>query len=399
MTEAARQTSTIELPDFVSIDGPVALNAYQRAAHLTDKMPADDFLTPVLGAFGEVGGLVAALKKQRREGAAYPTYHAEILEELGDVLWYLAAIATRANLDLSALAGTGERSGDEKATFQSISASAGSIAVTEALVELASEAGALVGALHARNPMWQARVRSMLQQIALAATTAGIDLDRAARLNLEKVFGRWPLRHVYPPIGDDNLPLTEQLPRRFNIFIEEHTVNGKTYVLQKRNGVIVGDRLTDNKAKLDDYRFHDVFHIAYAVHLGWSPVLRSLFHIKRKSRPELDENEDGARAILIEEGIATFIFGRASERTLFKGLDRLDYDLLKIARNFVRGYEAERCAAWQWELAILDGFKVFRELAVHRRGWVVADLARHSLEFKLAGEFHNPGDDEYCPVS
>jgi len=34
------------------------------------------------------------------------------------------------------------------------------------------------------------------------------------------------------------------------------------------NDVIVGDRLTDNKAEPDDYRFHDVFHMAYAVHLA-----------------------------------------------------------------------------------------------------------------------------------
>ena len=89
----------------------------------------------------------------------------------------------------------------------------------------------------------------------------------------------------------------EQLPRRFEVFMEEVEVNGKIYVLQKCGGVIIGDRLTNNKMEQDDYRFHDVFHIAYAVHLGWSPVLRALFRVKRKSSPKTDENEDGARAI------------------------------------------------------------------------------------------------------
>src|SRR5262249_7137677 len=143
------------------------------------------------------------------------------------------------------------------------------------------------------------------------------------------------------------------------------------YVIQTCNGVIVGDRLTDNKAEADDYRFHDVFHVAYAVHLGWSPILRGLFRVKRKSRPVLDENEDGARASLIEEGIATFIFGRALERNLFEGLDSLDFDLLKLVRGFVRGFESERCALWQWERAILDGYRMFRELKKHRRGCLV----------------------------
>jgi len=39
------------------------------------------------------------------------------------------------------------------------------------------------------------------------------------------------------------------------------TVGAKTYVIQSMNDVIVGDRLTDNKAEPDDYRFHDVFHM------------------------------------------------------------------------------------------------------------------------------------------
>jgi hypothetical protein len=186
----------------------------------------------------------------------------------------------------------------------------------------------------------------------------------------------------YPARTDSQLPFNERLPSRFRIFIEEHTVTGKTYVLQKRNGVIIGDRLTDNKAEKDDYRFHDVFHIAYAVHLGWSPVLRTLFRIKRKSRADLDENEDGARAVLIEEGIATFIFGRALERGLFAGLEHLDYDLLKLVSDFVRGFEAEACSLWQWERAILDGFEVFRALKEHRRGYVTADLDAHTLRFE-----------------
>lgn len=59
------------------------------------------------------------------------------------------------------------------------------------------------------------------------------------------------------------------------------------------------------------YRFHDVFHLAYAAVLGWSPVLRALLKCKRKSHPWLDENQDGARAILIEEGISTFVFNHA----------------------------------------------------------------------------------------
>ena len=95
----------------------------------------------------------------------------------------------------------------------------------------------------------------------------------------------------------------------------------------------------------------------------------------------MDENEDGARAAIIEEGIAAFVFGRALERNLFAGLERLDFDLLKVAHGFVKGFEAERCAYWQWERAILDGYRVFRALKTARGGVVKADLDNHILEF------------------
>ena len=65
-----------------------------------------------------------------------------------------------------------------------------------------------------------------------------------------------------------------------------------------------------------------------------------LFHVKRKSVPELDENQDGARAILIEEGVSSFIFGRGLDRSLFENIG-VDYDLLKSIQEFVRGYEVE----------------------------------------------------------
>jgi hypothetical protein len=225
----------------------------------------------------------------------------------------------------------------------------------------------------------------LLRTLLAAASALDIDVDTAARRNLVKVYSRWPLPEgkAYPPPTDLGMLTNERIPRQFEIFIEEHRVGDKTYVLQKRNGVIIGDRLTDNKAKADDYRFHDVFHIAYAVHLEWSPVLRKLFGVKRRSVPSIDHNEDGARAILIEEGIATLVFNHALELTprFFKDLNHVSYDLLKVIQEFVRGYEVERCSLWQWQTAILDGFRMFRDLTEHRRGYIVADLDAHTLTF------------------
>jgi NTP pyrophosphatase (non-canonical NTP hydrolase) len=374
-------------------------------------MDLGDLGMPIFGLFGEIGSLLAALKKKRREGEAFATYDEIIIEELGDVLWYLYTVASHAGIAMTEVAGHvphgGLHSWDESkpdanltlVMLQAHASKSQELEVNAVAEELAACAGELVeahrtGKLRGNRDAVSGRLLGILRALIRLAQAADVALDIAARENLHKTFSRWPLDPMNPPyppprVPDAELPINERFPRRFKMFIKEHKIGDKTYVLQKRNGVIIGDRLTDNKAEKDDYRFHDVFHIAYAVHLEWSPVLRALFKIKRKSRPDLDENEDGARAILIEEGIATFVFGRALERRLFEGLKSLDYDLLKLIQDLVRGFEAERFAAWQWERAILDGFKVFRAITKpeNRGGWVIADLDKHTFEFQ-------PGEDE-----
>jgi hypothetical protein len=51
-------------------------------------------------------------------------------------------------------------------------------------------------------------------------------------------------------------------------------------------------------------------------------------------------------------------------------------------RELVRGYEVEVRPLWQWERAILEGFRVFRELKSHRGGEVTIDLEKRSIAFE-----------------
>jgi hypothetical protein len=215
-----------------------------------------------------------------------------------------------------------------------------------------------------------------------ASNSEEISLNLAAHNNLAKIDSRWPKKRKFSKLFDIKRHENEQLPRRIVMYFEERKTKGKVYVFQSCRGINIGDRLTDNKLEQDDYRFHDVFHLAYAAILGWSPVMRALFRVKRKSTPSIDENEDGARPILIEEGIATWIFNHGLENKDFRYTNRLDYPLLKAIRTFVSGYEVEDCPLWEWELAILEGFKVFRMLKKYRRGWVIADLHRRSIEYR-----------------
>ena len=181
---------------------------------------------------------------------------------------------------------------------------------------------------------------------------------------------------THPEPLDAGADAEERLPRELQIDIFERQIGGQTYVFQRCNGLNIGDRLTDNAIEADDYRFHDVFHFAHVAVLTWSPVVRSLLRLKRKSDPKVDEVQDGARAILVEEGITTWIFGKAIKLDFFDRMQpgELSFDLLKHVRQFVAGYEVDQCPLWAWEEAILQGYAAFRFLRLHRRGRLHIDM-------------------------
>jgi NTP pyrophosphatase (non-canonical NTP hydrolase) len=365
---------------------------FEQFATASDQL-ADDMDTALLGLVGEVGSLVSALKKKRRDTDGFLGYHDAVLEELGDVLWYVSAVARRGGTSLpDALAHATDPvlSPEAVALGDLAPASAAGLderAFERALLELAGEGGDLtkrfVGATYSNNvDALRGDLVKFLRPLGRAAVAAEVSLDEAGRRNIVKTQDRWPVEKKFPPLFDENLHADEQLPRLLSVEIYEREVNGKKFVFQKSGGMLLGDRLTDNHLPEDDYRFHDVFHLAYAAVLGWSPTTRALLKIKRKSIPKIDENEDGARANLIEEGLATWIFETAKRHQFFANTPQLGLDLLKAVKNFVRGYEAEQLPLWLWERAILQGYAVFRELQVHRRGIVTADLSRREVRFE-----------------
>jgi len=181
---------------------------------------------------------------------------------------------------------------------------------------------------------------------------------------------------------DEGYPYEEQLPRQLEVRFLERKRRGRPVVILRINGLNVGDRLTDNIDEPDEYRYHDVFHFAHAAFLGWSPVIRSLLRCKRKSRPTVDENEDGGRAQVVEEAISAMVFSRAKELRFFEEIDHLDYDLLKSIQGLVRGYEVERVPLWQWEKAILRSYAVFRKLKARHGGRIFIDLRKRKLEYR-----------------
>ena len=289
---------------------------YQLQAAKTDQVPGKDresLMVPLLGLAGETGSLLTEYKKHLRDGDAYRLFKEKIIEELGDILWYVSNIATKAELNL----------------------------------------------------------------------------EDVAQGNLAKVQDRW--REIDdetqggagPKLFDDGFPHDEQLPRHFTIRFSEVKGERRVKLQLMSNGAQVGDDLTDNAYDEDGYRFHDVFHLAYAAVLGWSPVTRKLLKCKRRSKPEVDEVEDGGRAIVIEEAISALVFDYAKGHSFLQNVNAIDYEVLRLIKNLSSHLEVQRCALRLWERAILKGFNVWRQVQHHKGGLVTVDMTAKIIEYNV----------------
>jgi len=287
------------------------LSDFQSRALLTDKTPAyrgnsadAGRLIPLLGLAGEAGQLLAEYKKRLRDGTGHTLFVDKVAEELGDILWYVANLASKYDLNLNDI----------------------------------------------------------------------------AEQNLRKVFGLYGVPYG-PAILDSAYEEKERLPRQFIVTFSEVRDGDRIQVRTEFNGLLIGAALTDNAYEDDGYRFHDIFHIAYAAILGWSPVLRGLLRLKRRSSPRVDEVEDGGRAAVIEEGVAAVAFDYARRHKFLEDIDDVDETLLTTLRGMSGHLEVAAQSLSSWRRAVLDGFAVWRELVKHRGGCVFADLEKREIHY------------------
>jgi len=289
------------------------LNEFQKSALLTDNTDRNyqdyearkDIVVALLGIAGELGTLATAYKKFLRDGPAYRLYKSNVQEELGDLLWYLAVLADKFDLNL----------------------------------------------------------------------------DDIAHSNLGKVRARWGVVSSRIPIlSDENYEESERLPRLFKVHFK---TDPQGRVFMELNGSLLGNSLTDNAKYDDGYRFHDAFHLAYVTILGWSPVIRKLMGRKRKSDPVIDENEDGGRAIVIEEGISAYVFEYGEAHGGLRNVNTVDFEVLKTVKNMTQRLEVSVMSWNDWEKAILDGYNVFRSLKEHAGGWVTCDLSLRTITYSV----------------
>ena len=88
-------------------DRPVELSEYQHLSRRTAEYPREAWLAyPALGLAGEAGEVAEHAKKAIRDdgGAVTGERREAMAKELGDVLWYVAQIASELGLELDDVA-------------------------------------------------------------------------------------------------------------------------------------------------------------------------------------------------------------------------------------------------------------------------------------------------------
>lgn len=231
-------------------------------------------------------------------------------------------------------------------------------------------------------------IGDILWYLANIADKAGLDLQEIAEENLAKIADRFHSKEAdsAPLFGCDRYdaayPESEQLPQSLRVEFREIDVDGKRKLATTIKGKDFGDSLTDNSHVDDGYRFHDVFHFTNAILLGWSPIVRRTLGVKRKSVPQVDEVEDGARAGVTEEAISAVIFGYAKDFSFFQGSDTVEFGLLRMIKQMTAPFEVRDKALRLWEISILEGYKVWRQMVANKGGVFIGDANARSVRYE-----------------
>ncbi|MEZ0542548.1 nucleoside triphosphate pyrophosphohydrolase family protein [Fibrella arboris] len=292
----------------------MTLDEYQNKSKSTvqtyNSKDQENYFLGYLGLAGEAGSVLTTLKKSIRDGVGFGSFEDKLKEELGDVLWYISAIASHYN----------------------------------------------------------------------------ISLEEIAEVNLLKTHDRFEeLDLLNIPRFDEKYE--EKFPDNFVInFIEEQGEYFSTVKMvweKEASGeqIDLGDTLTDNSKKPNNYRYHDVFHLGYIAYLGWSPVLRSLMQLKRRSDALALETEDRGRPQVAEEAVTLIIYNYAKGNKMLKSSDRIDTELLNTVKQLVVDLEVAAVSSYQWEKTIVESYKVFHQVVDSKGGKVLVSPKARQLKY------------------
>lgn len=419
--------------------------AFVGRTDVSTTKPEERFEIALYGLAGEVGSLVTAVKKRllAKGRRNWNVPNDEIVEELGDSIWYCFALGNAAGLRASyfeldirglieevgakdarggqirsilgdrtqrfldeapgfldsAVAGTASMDHYQRVAFLTSRAQADTLVevclavLQQLLAELfRTRLPALEKELNKRLPDRGVDIilGEVVWHLSALASLYGLKLSDISGKNVVKLDRRFG-RGTPSPLKDEDRPASEQLPRQFEIgFVTIGRGRSRMYLDGRR----LGDDLTDNAYADDGYRFHDVMHLALAAKLGWSPVLRKLIGRKRRGDPRTDEVEDGARAGIVEEAVIKAIHAEGvrlaalaipgpadGSAELFTAGTDISFSFLRRLEGLVAGLEVEKNHYWEWEDAITSGFALFNRLRAQGQGTVTIDLEARTLSF------------------
>lgn len=292
----------------------MTLAEYQKEATKTlqtyTSKDQENFFLGYLGLAGEAGSVLTTLKKLIRDGEGFGSFKEKLCEELGDVLWYIASIASHND----------------------------------------------------------------------------IELEDIAKSNLSKTQDRFENRDLHS-IERFDREYAERFPDSFIVnFIEEEGENDLLQVKmvwERAEGeyIELGDPLTDNSREPNNYRYHDVFHLGHIAYLGWSPVVRHLMKLKRKSDALTLDSEDRGRPQVAEEAVTLIIYNYAKGNKMLKDSERMDTEMLNMIKQLVVDLEVASVSSFQWEKAILESYKVFHQVVENKGGRILVSPKERKLEY------------------
>lgn len=236
--------------------------------------------------------------------------------------------------------------------------------------------------------VWHLSALASLNNLNLSEIIASLK----EKTSFRNFNGRKTLRH------DADCDLQERFPKEFKIQFDTVSQGVSQMIWVRPDGyhTKLGALLRDNDHGGDGYRFHDAMHIAFAVYLGWSPNLRKFMALKRKSKPKIDEIEDGGRAQILEEMVILAVHTHAKKITVFQKADlneseltnpladptSLSFEFVRNLRDLTQGYEVHKNTQQEWEQAIRIGYEMFHLLRENEGGVLTANTQEPRLDFK-----------------
>lgn len=406
----------------------------------------DRRLIALYGVVGEIGSLGAAVKKKLLGEDGERTWQRpndEIIEELGDTLWYCFSLAQIQNdgqsfnillNDLQELQREISGTDDRAATIRATLDAANNVAYLKAYAdrpatediefadyqELAfltarTQGRELIGVCVA--VLWQLGaelLRTTLPDIEITlnknvkdrpvnvvlgeiawhlcavASVLELSVEEVAAKNVEKINLRTE-QGPATPLHDDERGESEKFPRKFEVsFVSVQKDQLRMYLRDRQ----LGHDLDDNAWEDDGYRFHDALHLSNIAHLGWSPVFRGFMGKKRKSTPRVDRVEDGARALILEELVIKAIHSEGTRLAKESGKSSADgptrafptrgsinFKFLKSLKTLVEGHEVSKNQYREWKDAILDGSEIYYSLRIEQQGTVSVDMEARTIRY------------------